>query len=272
MQHVNEPPPSVRERRPDVPPRLDAAVERALAKEPRDRFPLDGRVRRRAERLPAPELGAGPARETTVVPPRRAAARAGRTRPSVGPLILLLVRPGRAGRDRSAAVFAVTDSGAQLSDLVTARRATGRPRPVRSARGGERLRPVRRPTYRARRPLARERDRRQSGARYWTTEHYNGGLQQGRASGSCSTRARATQLTRARRAEPTRPASRREIEAGRLAERARSTPVSDVAGRSAATTTFTLDGDAGAVLRRLDHRTSARTPRSTINEVTARAS
>jgi eukaryotic-like serine/threonine-protein kinase len=39
LRHVNEPPPHVRERRPDVSPRLDAAVERALAKDPARRFP-----------------------------------------------------------------------------------------------------------------------------------------------------------------------------------------------------------------------------------------
>src|ERR1700745_3400180 len=39
LRHVNEPPPHLRERRPDVSPRLDAAVERALAKDPARRFP-----------------------------------------------------------------------------------------------------------------------------------------------------------------------------------------------------------------------------------------
>jgi eukaryotic-like serine/threonine-protein kinase len=39
LRHVNEPPPSLRERRPDVSPRLEAAVERALAKDPARRFP-----------------------------------------------------------------------------------------------------------------------------------------------------------------------------------------------------------------------------------------
>ena len=38
MRHINEPPPSVRARRPDVPPRVDAAVQKALAKDPGDRF------------------------------------------------------------------------------------------------------------------------------------------------------------------------------------------------------------------------------------------
>jgi serine/threonine protein kinase len=39
LKHVHERPPSVLERRPDCPLRLAAAVERALAKEPADRFP-----------------------------------------------------------------------------------------------------------------------------------------------------------------------------------------------------------------------------------------
>ncbi len=39
LRHVNEPPPSLRERRPDIPPRLAAAVERALQKDPTLRFP-----------------------------------------------------------------------------------------------------------------------------------------------------------------------------------------------------------------------------------------
>jgi eukaryotic-like serine/threonine-protein kinase len=39
MRHVKDPVPSVRERRPDVPPRVDAIVARAMAKRPQDRFP-----------------------------------------------------------------------------------------------------------------------------------------------------------------------------------------------------------------------------------------
>jgi eukaryotic-like serine/threonine-protein kinase len=39
MRHINEEPPSVRAVRPDVPPRVDAAVRRAMAKDPDDRFP-----------------------------------------------------------------------------------------------------------------------------------------------------------------------------------------------------------------------------------------
>jgi serine/threonine-protein kinase len=38
MRHINEPPPSIRDQRPDVPPRVEAAVQRAMAKDPADRF------------------------------------------------------------------------------------------------------------------------------------------------------------------------------------------------------------------------------------------
>jgi serine/threonine-protein kinase len=39
LKHLQEPVPSVRANRPDVPPRLDAIVARSLAKRPEDRFP-----------------------------------------------------------------------------------------------------------------------------------------------------------------------------------------------------------------------------------------
>src|SRR5207248_9735554 len=38
MRHINEAPPSVRDKRPDVSPRLEAAVQCAMAKRPEDRF------------------------------------------------------------------------------------------------------------------------------------------------------------------------------------------------------------------------------------------
>ena len=86
MRHINEPPPSVRERRPDVSPRLDAAIRRAMAKEPRDRFALDGRALRRAERLPRRPRPPPPAPQTMVVSRRSdtPAQRAAR-RPRAGP-------------------------------------------------------------------------------------------------------------------------------------------------------------------------------------------
>jgi eukaryotic-like serine/threonine-protein kinase len=44
LRHVNEPPPSVLERRPDVPPRVATAVDRAMAKRPEERFQSMGEL------------------------------------------------------------------------------------------------------------------------------------------------------------------------------------------------------------------------------------
>jgi eukaryotic-like serine/threonine-protein kinase len=72
MQHIHAPPPSLLERRPDVPPRIAAAVERALAKEPDDRFPsMDAFVAELRACLARPEPAA---EEATMVLPRTAPA------------------------------------------------------------------------------------------------------------------------------------------------------------------------------------------------------
>jgi eukaryotic-like serine/threonine-protein kinase len=167
MRHINEPPPSVRERRPDVSPRLDAVIRRAMAKEPRDRFGSMDELCAELSACLAPETGASGA-QTMVVPRRRQPA----DRPSVGPLILLL-----GGLAVLAAilggVFAFTDSGSQLSDLVGNKKSTG-------AKAG----PVR---FTAASAYDPDGDNSEHGERAreavdgnpgtaWNTEHYNGGL------------------------------------------------------------------------------------------------
>jgi hypothetical protein len=42
LAHVNEPPPSPLERRPDLPPMFDEVIHRAMAKQPADRYPSAG--------------------------------------------------------------------------------------------------------------------------------------------------------------------------------------------------------------------------------------
>jgi eukaryotic-like serine/threonine-protein kinase len=87
MRHINEPPPSVRELRPEVSPRLDAAVRRAMAKEPGDRFPT---MRAFCEELDACLVEArGGSDGTYVLPPRPAVRRHRRTSP--WPFVVLLV-------------------------------------------------------------------------------------------------------------------------------------------------------------------------------------
>ena len=66
MRHINEPPPAIRDRRPDVSPRLEAAVQRAMAKDPRDRFPSMSDFRRELEASLAEAHGA-----TQVIAPAR---------------------------------------------------------------------------------------------------------------------------------------------------------------------------------------------------------
>ncbi|MFD8707535.1 serine/threonine-protein kinase [Kitasatospora sp. NPDC059648] len=66
--HLNDPPPELREQRPDLPEAVGAVVARALAKAPGDRYPscLQFVAELRAASAPAPWSGGGPA--TRVVP------------------------------------------------------------------------------------------------------------------------------------------------------------------------------------------------------------
>ena len=67
MRHLNEAPPSVRERRPDAPLRLAAAVERALAKDPAERFPTMDAFAAELRACLGGAAGAGP--EATLITP-----------------------------------------------------------------------------------------------------------------------------------------------------------------------------------------------------------
>jgi eukaryotic-like serine/threonine-protein kinase len=130
MRHINEPPPSVRERRPELSPRLDAAIRRAMAKDPRDRF---ASMEDFCSELNACLEGetAASAAQTMIVAPRRRRRqrRAGPPpdgRPLAGPVILLLagiaVLAGILG-----AVFAFTDSGGQITKFVHKKTGGGTP-------------------------------------------------------------------------------------------------------------------------------------------------
>jgi serine/threonine-protein kinase len=92
MRHVNEPAPSVRDVRPDVPPRLDRAIQQAMAKDHGERFDSMADFAAELEACHA-ELD-GNEGATMVVPPRtitrpgRRQARAARRR-SIWPFVLL---------------------------------------------------------------------------------------------------------------------------------------------------------------------------------------
>jgi len=86
MQHINDPAPSVRAKRPDVPPRVDAAAQRAMAKDPSDRFPTMADFGRELEAC-AGDTEAG---TQIIVPPKAARRRHSWAWPVVLVLVALI--------------------------------------------------------------------------------------------------------------------------------------------------------------------------------------
>src|SRR5690606_14535621 len=70
MAHQRDPVPPLAERRPDLDPDLIAVVERALAKDPAERFPDAAAMRSALLDLPGAVRPLGPAAATTVALPR----------------------------------------------------------------------------------------------------------------------------------------------------------------------------------------------------------
>jgi len=134
MQHINQPPPAVSTSRPDVPPRLDAAVARALAKRPEDRFPT---MEAFANELEAclHELRTPGADETMVLP---AAAPSRVRRPA------RLPRRRRRGRGNTAALLIALGLAVAIAALAIAlvRENGGSNGPSRASGGGGGSTPV----------------------------------------------------------------------------------------------------------------------------------
>jgi serine/threonine-protein kinase len=173
MRHINEPAPSVREQRPELSPRLDAAIRRAMAKDPRERFgSMDELCSELSACLEAETAVSGA--QTMVVAPRRGAqrpARPPRARPSVWPLILLLAGLALLA-GILAGVFAFTGSGDKLTGLVHKTTGGGAPKPVRLS------------GITAYDPYGDQSEHDSSAGSatdgdsgtYWNTEHYSGAL------------------------------------------------------------------------------------------------
>jgi predicted Ser/Thr protein kinase len=112
MRHIHDPVPSVLERRPDCPPRLDAAVRTAMAKDPDDRF---GSMEELLAELEACRAGAwdgGDEGATFILPGRVSppVRRPGRRRRvGLGPLVLILAALVLIAA--AVAVLVFTDSG-----------------------------------------------------------------------------------------------------------------------------------------------------------------
>jgi eukaryotic-like serine/threonine-protein kinase len=72
MRHINEPPPPIRDKRPDVSPRVEAAIQKAMAKRPEDRFQTMAEFCRELEACLAEEQSAGTqVAHAVAAPPRR---------------------------------------------------------------------------------------------------------------------------------------------------------------------------------------------------------
>jgi serine/threonine protein kinase len=240
LRHINEPPPSVRERRPDVSPRLDAAVQRAMAKRPRDRFSsMDEFCAELEACLAAPGGTFADGAETVVVAPqprrrRQRPPRPPSERPSVWPLIMLL-----AGFAVLAgilvAVFAFSGSREKITNLVG--NSGGTPQPVRltgltsyDPEGDNRT------EHSERAADATDGDR----ATYWTTEQYDAGLRKSGV-GLVLSAGGDRKLSDLKIVSET-PGFRAQIKAGSSASSAL-TPVSDSELVGSATT-FDIRGDA----------------------------
>jgi serine/threonine-protein kinase len=88
MRHINDPPRPVHQLRPDVPPRVEQAVLRALAKDPRDRYPSMAAFCDELQVCLAELQGATHVLPGRVPPPAR---RGPRRRVSAWPIVLALV-------------------------------------------------------------------------------------------------------------------------------------------------------------------------------------
>ena len=90
MKHMHEPPPSILEARSDVSPRVAAAIDRALAKDPAQRFPTMAAFATELERCRV-ELDRGEDSEATmIVPPKPPPARPRRRR-SRWPIVVAVI-------------------------------------------------------------------------------------------------------------------------------------------------------------------------------------
>jgi eukaryotic-like serine/threonine-protein kinase len=96
MKHVTEHPPSLLDQRADIPPRLARAVERALEKDPAQRFPSMDAFATELRRVRDELDGRDDERTMIVAPPARRRPARARTQPRVGRLPLVLMIAGLA--------------------------------------------------------------------------------------------------------------------------------------------------------------------------------
>ena len=152
LQHINEPAPSVLERRPDTPPRLARLVDAMLEKD-HDARPSMDEVRGELDAVDAPETGD----RTVVVPPPRRAPRRERRR-SRWPLVLAVL---------GVLLLAGAAAGLLLPDDDNGERRPAEPDRARGRRHRGSGRVTASTTPRSGTPSTRTRET------YWTTSRYS---------------------------------------------------------------------------------------------------
>jgi eukaryotic-like serine/threonine-protein kinase len=168
MRHLHEPVPSARERRRDVPSRLDAAIRRAMAKDPAERF---GSMDELIAELEACLRGLGGGEETIVLPapvrPRRARRGARRLVRALVLSLIALLLIGAAAVGAFALVGLFESSGDDDGGA-----AAGSPISVQGLRGYDPF-GDNGAEHDDEAGLATDKDP----GTYWTTERYTAGLQ-----------------------------------------------------------------------------------------------
>ena len=164
MRHVNDPVPSVLARRPDAPIRLDLAIQRAMAKDPADRFESMERFVEELERCVVEFAQDGDEGATMIVPRARRPRRPPRARRRRRPLPVVPVLLGVVALALLAAsAYLLADRGAEVP-IVREEETTA---PVRIAGVGA-IDPTGDGEHDDEAPDATDGDR----GTYWTTETY----------------------------------------------------------------------------------------------------
>ena len=161
MRHINEPPPPIRDKRPDVSPRVEAAVQKAMAKDPADRFPTMAAFCQELDACLAEGSDAG----TQVIRPAPGPTRAHRHRRSVSPWPFLVL------------LVALIAIGAVVAVLLLRNHTSGDGGATTSSGGA----PVHLTAVRANDPYGTNGEHDElvpqatdgNAATYWKTEHYD---------------------------------------------------------------------------------------------------
>jgi tRNA A-37 threonylcarbamoyl transferase component Bud32 len=170
LKHINEQPPSVLDRRGDVPQRVADAVDRALAKDPRRRFPSMDAFAEELERARAELVAGDDPNATMVVTPRRSPPpqRPARARRRHSPVPLLIGLLGLLALGVIAAAAIAIHNGHGFGIVAVNKPSAGKAKPVALSAAGS-YDPAGDGTEHAEKVgLAVD----QNPSTAWTTEHY----------------------------------------------------------------------------------------------------